>query len=168
MLDGCFFKLAITEREREEWEFDNYMKGEIDEMIAIYMEKGMSYNDASTILNIMSKYKDFFIDHMMIQELEIYPVDINADDYDKYQPMKNGIVTFCSFLLFGSIPLFSYVIFEVFNITDAIGDFKFELCIILSVLTLMTLGIVKVELHVSFCVWCCLSNCVRIECFSFL
>ena len=140
---------AITERAREEWEFENYQQGEIDEMIAIYMEKGMTYEDATTILNIMAKYKDFFIDHMMIQELEIYPVDPNADDYDPYQPFKNGIVTFCSFLLFGSIPLLSYVIFEAFNITHKIGDLKFELCIILSILTLMTLGIVKVELSLN-------------------
>ena len=140
---------AISERAREEWEFDNYMNGEINEMIEIYVNKGIEYQDACVILNLMSKYKDFFIDHMMIQELEIYPINVKSNDYDKYQPIKNGIVTFISFLLFGSVPLLGYVILQIFDVDfDENSNVTFLLCIALSVTTLMILGFVKVEYHI--------------------
>ena len=36
-------------------------------MIEIYMNKGFSRGDAETILNVMFNYRDFFIDHMMVE-----------------------------------------------------------------------------------------------------
>lgn len=40
-------------------------------MIEIYEKKGMSNEDATLVINTMSKYKDFFVDVMMQQELEL-------------------------------------------------------------------------------------------------
>ena len=65
---------AYSEREREKWEFDNYREGEIQEMIDIYKNNhGMKHEHAETIIKTMALYPEFFIDHMMIQELDIQP-----------------------------------------------------------------------------------------------
>ena len=36
-------------------------------MVDLYKEKGFSEEEASTILRIMARNKDFFIDHMLVQ-----------------------------------------------------------------------------------------------------
>jgi hypothetical protein len=61
----------LSERQREEWEMDNYPEGEISEMIEIYEEKGMTTADAKLVVETMAKYKDFFVDVMMQHELEL-------------------------------------------------------------------------------------------------
>lgn len=40
-------------------------------MIDIYVNKGMSKEDATQVITTISKYKDFFVDVMMQQELEL-------------------------------------------------------------------------------------------------
>ena len=55
------------EHKRENWEMDNNPKGEIEEMVELYLEKGVSEEDARLILSTFSKYKDcewFHILHM--------------------------------------------------------------------------------------------------------
>lgn len=61
----------LSERRREEWEMENYPDGEIQEMIDIYQQKGMSHDDAKLVIETMAKYKDFFVDVMMAEELEL-------------------------------------------------------------------------------------------------
>ena len=60
------------EREREQWEFENNPEGE------------------------MAKYKELFLDVMMVQELEL-TMDDPDENYD-----VDGLVTFLSFFFFGS------------------------------------------------------------------
>lgn len=43
----------INEKKREEWEVDNFLEGEKQEMIDIYHGKGMSVEDAETIISTM-------------------------------------------------------------------------------------------------------------------
>eukprot|EP00486_Rosalina_sp_Unknown_P008519 CAMPEP_0201580330 /NCGR_PEP_ID=MMETSP0190_2-20130828/43018_1 /ASSEMBLY_ACC=CAM_ASM_000263 /TAXON_ID=37353 /ORGANISM="Rosalina sp." /LENGTH=203 /DNA_ID=CAMNT_0048016169 /DNA_START=26 /DNA_END=633 /DNA_ORIENTATION=- len=71
--ESAELEYIASEKLREEWEFDNFQEGEIQEMIEIYKTKGVSEQDAEVILRTMSKYKEFFINHMMIQELELQP-----------------------------------------------------------------------------------------------
>ena len=96
----------LSERQREEWELENYPDGEIQEMIDIYQEKGMSVQDAEQVIRTMAKYKDFFVDLMMAQELEL---QVPEEDHVK-ESFKEGIVMFCSFAFFGALPLLGYVI----------------------------------------------------------
>lgn len=126
---------AKSERKREMWEFNNYQEGEIEEMIDIYTKRGVEYEDAKLILTTMAKYPDFFVDHMLIQELNIKPVD-EADS-----PIWNGLVTMASFMVFGIVPLLSYVVLSFVNFPDY--DPKFIISIILTLLTLATLGALK-------------------------
>ncbi len=89
---------------RENWEMENYPDGEIEEMLEIYQrEYQVLATDASLILNGMARYKKLFVDHMMVLELGLLPPDNTVN------PLKNGVVTFFSFITFGSIPLLVFI-----------------------------------------------------------
>jgi len=91
------------ERKREVWECENFIEGEIEEMVRVYTEKGMSEEDARNVVATMSKYRDIFVDTMMVEELGLMPVD------ESDSPIKNGFVTFVSFVVFGCVPMISYI-----------------------------------------------------------
>lgn len=40
-------------------------------MVEIFEERGMSHEDAEQVILTMAKYRDFFVDIMMTQELEL-------------------------------------------------------------------------------------------------
>merc|ERR1712232_1407882 len=77
----------LSEKKREEWEMNNYPEGEINEMIDIYTNRGMSHEDATQIITTMAKYKNFFIDIMMTQELEL---QVPEPDHVK-ESFKEGV-----------------------------------------------------------------------------
>ena len=60
---------VMKERKREAWEFENFRKGEIEEMIGIYEGKGLGKEDATLVISTMAKYDDLFINRMMVDEL---------------------------------------------------------------------------------------------------
>jgi len=95
---------ALAEQKREEWEYDNYPKGEMDEMIQIYQDKGMSEEDARLLVAALTKHKKVFIDTMMVEELGVKSPD--PDD----NPAMDGFITFVSFILYGLIPLIPFMI----------------------------------------------------------
>eukprot|EP00048_Salpingoeca_helianthica_P015335 m.226237 g.226237 ORF g.226237 m.226237 type:complete len:288 (-) comp16900_c0_seq1:84-947(-) len=124
------------ERSREIWEFDNYKDGEMKEMIELYMQKGFSEQDARDILTIMGNHKEFFIDHMMVQELGILP-----EDDDGNGALKGAGVMFVSFIAFGIIPLFAYMVLNPFTWTNF--NPTFLVACILTGVALFVLGAVK-------------------------
>jgi len=69
---------VLQERGREKWEVENYLEGEIEEMIDIFIEKGMSKEDASLFINIIAKYPEQFVDFMMTEELGL---ELPEDDH---------------------------------------------------------------------------------------
>jgi len=83
----------LSERKREMWEMDNYPEGEVQEMIDIYVERGMEKNDAEKVIKIMSKYKEFFVNVMMAEELEL---QVPPDDYrmESFKEGKNFLFLF--------------------------------------------------------------------------
>ena len=48
---------------------ENCFDGEVREMVELYMERGMKKDDANEVVSRMAKYKDFFVDLMMLEEL---------------------------------------------------------------------------------------------------
>lgn len=123
-------KYKKVERKREAWELSSYPEGEVKEMIDLYKEKGFSEEDANTVINTMSKYPEFFVDHMMVQELGLLPPE------EGESPLKGSIVIFVSFLIFGLVPLLAYVCFS--TVLDKEG--LFGLSIGLTALALFALG----------------------------
>lgn len=116
-------------------ETNNHLEGEKQEMVEIYMAKGLSEEDATSIINTMAKYKDFFVDHMMVMELGLMPVD--EDD----EAWKKGAVTFFSFLTFGSVPVLTYIIFRGVDFGDTDVDVTFLISIFSTLITIFMLGI---------------------------
>merc|ERR1711871_49103 len=128
---------AIHERAREAWEMENYPEGEIREMIEIYEAKGVSSADAKIILETMAKYKDFFVDHMVVQELELMPPD--PED----SPAKKGAVTFFAFMLFGSVPVVVYAALRGVDWGKDATDWTFVIACIATEFFLFCLGFAK-------------------------
>ncbi|CAJ1961113.1 unnamed protein product [Cylindrotheca closterium] len=128
----------LSERKREEWEMENYPEGEIQEMIDIYKEKGMEHEDAKLVIETMAKYKDFFVDLMMAQELELQVPD---EDHVE-ESMREGVVMFLSFASFGAMPLLGYVIIPA-SFPQLGNDTLFAAACIVTGLVLFFLGSVK-------------------------
>ena len=59
-------------------------EGEIEEMIELLEEKGVSHDDAEVIMRTTAKYLDIFMDQMMYYELGFMPLDENE------KPAKQG------------------------------------------------------------------------------
>ena len=128
----------LSEREREMWEMENYPEGELKEMEDIYVEKGMSPDDAQLVIATMSKYKDFFVDIMMVHELELR---VPEDDHLQ-ESVKEGIVMFCSFAAFGAFPLLGYVIIPT-SFPDLPPETLFVSACIVTGIVLFLMGCVK-------------------------
>jgi DNA damage-binding protein 1 len=126
-----------AERNREEWEYDNGFEGEVKEMVELYMEKGFSKKEAEGIISVMAGHKDFFIDHMMVQELGMMPPDPEESAW------KSGLVMFFSFLIFGLIPLLSYLAFSTINFPSNKENALFAIACVLTAVALFALGAIK-------------------------
>lgn len=122
-----------NEMKREKWELDNNPDGEKEEMIELYEKQGMTTEDATNIVTVMMRYPEVFLDTMMVTELGLMPPD------EGDQPWKNGLVTFLAFLVFGFVPLVSYISFPEAS-TDA-----FIVAIVLTAVTLCALGATKAQ-----------------------
>ncbi|EAR83462.1 integral membrane protein (macronuclear) [Tetrahymena thermophila SB210] len=96
------------ERAREEWEVENNPDEEKNEMVELYEQKGITREDARSVVEIISKNKQAWVDIMMIEELGLLP--------EEEDPVKNAIVTFIAFVLFGLIPLIPFIIIEIASI----------------------------------------------------
>ena len=103
-------KYINSEKAKEEYEYDHNKDYEIEELKDLYINEGLNEEDAKKIVDILSKddYKDIFIKHMVSLELGLELPDNN--------PAKDGLVTFGSFLIFGFIPVFFYIIFYISNV----------------------------------------------------
>jgi VIT1/CCC1 family predicted Fe2+/Mn2+ transporter len=124
---------AQMERKREAWECENYLDGEKQEMVDLYVKKGIEQQDAEKLVDIMSKHKDAFVDIMLIEELGIMPPD--PDD----APWKDGIITFFSFCIFGFIPLLAYVA-TINQKNESSAGLAFIIACVLTGITLFFLG----------------------------
>ena len=96
---------VLREKEREAWELENHPEGEIDEMVELFEQRGMGHDDAVEVIKRMSKYKEFFVNIMMTEELAL-PV---PDPEDEVNSRKEGVVMFLAFAAFGMLPIVGFV-----------------------------------------------------------
>lgn len=113
------------------------MEQEIEEMIQLYMDRGLSRQDAETIWRILGKYPQAFLDVMMVEELHLLPPD------EDEVPWKSGVVTCIAFMIFGAIPLIPFLMAPLFDWTP---EQQMWGAIILTVVTLFLLGAIKANL----------------------
>lgn len=127
---------VLKERSREAWELDVNPEGEIEEMMELYVAKGISREDAHTLLTTMAKYKEFFVDVMMVEELGLQSPD------PEESLLGSALCMFGAFASFGSLPLLGYVVFPaIFGITD--GGTLFMVACIVTAVSLFALGAAK-------------------------
>lgn len=86
---------------KEEYEVTHSPEMELAETQYLLEEKGFNETDAKTLTNLFSKNKPYWIDFMMKHELEMANPGGDA-------AALNGLATFTSFIIFGSIPLLPY------------------------------------------------------------
>lgn len=128
---------ALAERDRENWEMEHYPEGEIQEMIQIFTQKGMTSEDAEVVMRKYGEYPDLFVDFMMHFEL-----DLQVPTGGYYGWVKNGFVTFCSFLFFGVFPLLAYVVLYKTTISE---EGLFTISCIVSAVMFFLLGAFKTK-----------------------
>ena len=104
-------EFASYERTREDWEMRHNPEGEILEMVDIYVGRGMSREDATTVITTMAKYHDFFVNVMMVEELGLAVPEPEAH----CDAMKDGFLMFLAFCVFGAFPLLGYALLPQFR-----------------------------------------------------
>lgn len=124
---------TAAERVREEWEVRNYPEGEKREMVELYMEKGITEVDAKIAVDALSKNEKAWVDIMMVEELGMVE--------NQESPIKNAMVTFGSFIFFGSIPVLVYAIARFFPF---FAEHTFLTACLLTGVTLFILGTLKI------------------------
>ncbi|KAL2892308.1 Vacuolar iron transporter 1 [Bienertia sinuspersici] len=130
-------EMAVREKDVTQWEVDHHELSKIDGLVKRYQELGMDPGDANTVVEILSKYKNIMVEEEMMGQKGLLP----PDEEDK--PWKSGLVTFTSFLVFGSAPLLSFIVLIPFTDDDTI---KFIGACILSVVALALLGFAKAKI----------------------
>lgn len=122
-----------AERVRETWEVRNYPEGEKREMTELYKERGVSAEDAKIVVEALSKHEKPWVDIMMMEELGL------VENYES--PAKNALVTFASFVFFGSIPVLIYLVARFIPFFAA---HVFVTACLLTGITLFILGTLKI------------------------
>jgi len=144
-------RFAQHEFEREQWEFEHFEEGEIDEMIDLYVrEKGFDRQDAELVWRTMAKYPDAFVRSMCVDELGFI-----APSGDECPAWKKGLVTMASFVTFGAVPVLVYVLLAEMAASSSsrgvvpvveflAGDeAKFYVAAVATAVTMFALGVTK-------------------------
>jgi vacuolar iron transporter family protein len=127
-----------AESKREKWEFESARELELLEQENLFTEKGMSKEDATLITHTLAKYPEIFHEVHLPSELGFSAPDKDAS------PAKDGIATFTSFLVFGSVPMWSYVITYYAGYRTASG--VFGIACVFTALTLFLLGVTQASI----------------------
>jgi len=121
------------ERQREQWEVDNFPDGERAELLELYRSQGYSDEDASQMVTIKSRDQKRWVDAMMLEELGMLK--------DERNPLRNALATLIAFVVAGVVPMLVYL---VGLITPVSAQVAFPVSIGLSALALFGLGAAKV------------------------
>jgi len=97
-------EVAQREEQREHWEVENNPEGEVQEMVQIYCGKGLSQDDALIVARTLSKYQDFWVEHMMLHEIGMLPAEGSSA-----LAIQKGCVMFFAFFVLGALPLMAYI-----------------------------------------------------------
>lgn len=117
------------EKKKEKNEIQQNSELEKEETKQILLRRGFSKKDAETLTQIYAKNEDYWLDFMMHQELEL-------PNPEKDNPMITGVVTTTSFVLFGFIPLITYLAFFIPVEAKFTGSVMFTLLALLMLGTL--------------------------------
>jgi vacuolar iron transporter family protein len=124
-----------TERAREQWEVEHYPEGEKKELVELYEAKGIPEADARQMVETVARHPKAWVDIMMVEELGILA--------DEESPLKNALITFVSFGVFGFMPLLTSVLAQF---VPFLRQNSFAVSAALVGVTLFALGAVKTKI----------------------
>jgi VIT1/CCC1 family predicted Fe2+/Mn2+ transporter len=90
------------ERKREEWEIDNRIEEEQQEIREIYVKKGFKDKLLDDIVRIITSRRKVWVDTMMREELGLIE--------GKHSPVVSAVNTFVGFNAIGIIPLIPFIV----------------------------------------------------------
>jgi vacuolar iron transporter family protein len=122
------------ERRREEWEIDNLVEQEKQEIRDIYTKKGFKAELLDEIVNVITARRKVWVDTMMREELGLIE--------DKKQPLDAAITTFAAFNLVGLIPLIPFVFLQVSGFVFS-TEHAFLYSVLFTGLSFFIIGIVR-------------------------
>ncbi len=126
--DQDLYKAA---RRKETNEVKQHTEMEFEETVTILMKKGYEETDARTMAALYRKNEEYWVDFMMNHELEM--PDPRGDN-----PVRTGLATFFSFLIFGVIPLLPFMF-----ATTAPASTVFVYSVVGTGVALLLLGLLK-------------------------
>ena len=162
------------ERRREEWEIDNLVEQEKQEIKDIYIEKGFKAELLDEIVSVITSRRKVWIDTMMKEELGLIE--------DKKQPLDAAITTFTAFNLVGLIPLIPFIFLHLSGFAIS-TEYAFIYSVVFTGISFFLIGIVRGKIVnksllrtgintlavggiAAFCGLCCRSligNCCRMR-----
>jgi vacuolar iron transporter family protein len=95
--------LFRADSNREAYEIDNERDEEVAELKDLYMEKGLSAQEADLVVKKVAANKDVFLEDMLANELHIHSSHLE-------KPYKLGATIGLSFLLGALVPLLPYYV----------------------------------------------------------
>ncbi len=125
-----------NQRRREEWEIDNLVEQEKDEIRDIYKEKGFKDDLLDEIVRVITSRRKVWIDTMMKEELGLIE--------DRRKPRDTAITTFIAFNAIGLIPLVPFMFFQIFG-TELISSTSnaFLYSVIFTAISFFLIGIIR-------------------------
>ena len=121
-------------REREEWEIDNLVEQEKQEIRDIYSKKGFKDELLNEIVKIITSRRKIWVDTMMREELGLIE--------DNRRPRDTAVTTFLAFNAVGLIPLLPFVGMLATGSSTSAND-AFGVSVIFTAAAFLLIGIVK-------------------------
>jgi len=130
-------------KEKAQKDLNDFTHGKVKETCQLYTDKGCGDEDALTMMSVLFKYKDLFLEHNLMMQGVMPP-----EDDDKWAPLKQGIVCFSAFAGFGLVPLAGFLVFYAVSDEDQSNNLGTVLIIAycLTALTLFIMGLTKAKL----------------------
>lgn len=123
--------LYHVKRTKEQSLLQNDSDAEVLETVLILEHKGFTKADATTIANLYRHNEEYWLDFMMTHELEL-------SDPRRENPLYTGLATFCSFVIFGTVPLIPFIF-----LSSAEASQVFALSLVGTFTALIILGLLK-------------------------
>ncbi len=123
-------------RRREEWEIDNLVEQEKQEIRDIYEKKGFKEELLDEVVRIITSRRKVWVDTMMREEIGL------IEDNSR-RPLDTAITTFVAFNLVGLIPLLPFVAMFIAGFVVISSSDAFTYSIILTGVAFFLIGSVK-------------------------
>jgi VIT1/CCC1 family predicted Fe2+/Mn2+ transporter len=122
-------------RKREEWEIDNLVEQEKQEIRDIYTKKGFKEELLEEIVRVITSRRKVWVDTMMKEELGLIE--------DSKRPLDTAITTFAAFNAIGLIPLLPFVAMFMIGSSAVSSIDAFTYSVVFTGAAFFLIGVVK-------------------------